>query len=192
MRKPIITILLTAFLAVMFFRVPAFAGDLVLSSEYHPVGTEETFPDVLNIGTGIECGDLTIKLTFQPILTRSGHGIISDQDTRYLVIRLSITNGGEETVGWLTSDSFSVEETYLNQIYGTYRLNTIMSAKMASGYHLPAFFTSIAPGKTVQTVLVFSVYPDVSSWILNIAPRETGETEAQSSVRFQLPKALVQ
>ncbi len=193
MPKPLFKTFLTVLFVFFIACIPAFAEDLVLSSDYVPSYAEpETFPDVLKIGASMECGTLSFKLTAQPVITKSGHGILSDQDTKYLVIRLNITNSGDETVGWLTPDSFYVQETYLDQIYGTYRLNVIMSAKMASGYHVPAFYSSIAPGKMIQTVLVFSVFPEVDSWILNIAPKVLGETEAEDVIRFQLPKALVQ
>lgn len=153
----------------------------------------DALPDILNVGVPLQCGDLQIMLMGQPVLTKSNVGMVAELDMNYLTVRLAFTNNSEKTVGWLMPDSFLVQETWNHRIYGAYHLDPITSAKVAAGFKLPVFLTPIEPGKTLQTPLVFSVYPGAQSWILSFSPRTIGE-EAPSAetVRFQLPAVITQ
>ena len=183
---------LTALLILLLCLSAAADTGITPVSEYISKDTDE-LPDVLNIGVPLQCGDLQIMLMGQPVLTKSNLGMIAELDMNYLTIRLGFTNTSDKTVGWLMPDSFLVQETWNHRIYGAYRLDPIISAKVAAGFKLPVFFTPIEPGKTLQTPLVFSVYPGAQSWILSFSPRMIGEEAPNAeTVRFQLPAAVTQ
>ena len=159
MSKRIFYALSTALLFILLSCLPAFAGDAIPSSDYMALEPDE-LPEVLNVGTVLEDGDYAIQIKGQPVVTRSSNSLIASLDLNYLIVRVGITNNGEETVGWLTPDSFHVQETYMGHAYGTYPLNTIMSAKASVGYSQPAFYSAIEPGKTLDTTLLFEVFPE--------------------------------
>lgn len=177
-------------LLMLFFTVSVYAFDVVPSKEY-AFPDESELPAVLNVGVPVECGDLKIQLYMQPVVTKSMNSIVADNDMKYMIIRVGITNIGEETIGWLTPDSFVLSEYYRNREYGKTFLNSLMSAKIAPGFTLKAFYTPIAAGKMVIMPLVFDVYGEADGWILTFAPHTFGETAADE-VRFRLPKALFQ
>ena len=110
---------------------------------------------------------------------------------KYMILRVGITNNGEETVGWLTPDSFVLQEYYRNRIYGKTRLNSLMSARISAGYSLKTFYNAIEPGQMLLTPLVFDVFPEADGWILTFSPHVFGE-KANESVQFRLPKAVIQ
>ena len=170
--------------------LPAAGFDVIPSQDYNfPDGSD--LPEILNINQTIECGDYSFRLTHQPIVSKSMNAIVGDLDFQYLIVRGSITNNSERTIGWLTPDSFSLTEVFRNQEYGTYPFDPIMSAKGAVGYSVKAFYTPIEPGASLQTVLVFNVFPDADGWIFNFSPHILGET-TDESIRFMLPKAYFQ
>ncbi|MBR6090546.1 MAG: hypothetical protein IKP86_11470, partial [Anaerolineaceae bacterium] len=70
-------------------------------------------------------------------------------------------------------------------------INLAESAKVAGGFHQQVFYSVIAPKDTLFTSLVFSVYPDVDSWILAFAPHHFG-SDPKETVRFQIPHAYIQ
>lgn len=187
MKKHII-IFLTFFLMAVLL-LPASAYDLIPSEEY-PMPDDSNMPEVLNIGTVLDCGDYSIRLMSQPVITKSIHTLIADNDWKYMVLRVGISNNGTDPAGWLTTDSFGLEEVYRNRIYGKYKLDYLMSAKSAAGYYLNPFYTIIAPGQTVQTALVFEIFPDADFWIFTFTPHMLGES-AGESIRFRLPKAII-
>ena len=191
MKRKYDLILLAAVLLVFMMQTGAYAEGIVLKSDYRPAAST-VLPDVLNVGIDLDCGPLAIRLSVPPILTKSGLGIVADSDAKYLVLRVCLTNKSDETISWLTTDSFSIQETYMDQYYGRYKLDAIMSAKIAAGYKLPAFYSPIEPGRMLQTILVFDVFPDIQSWVVTFSPKVFGEAEAEETVLFQLPKALVQ
>lgn len=150
------------------------------------------FPEILNVGSILECGDYQIQIMGQPVVTKSSNSIIADLDLKYLIVRIGISNTSDQTKKWLAPNSFTAQETYLNHAYGTYHLDYIMSAKASSGFNLPPFFSSIEPGKMLSTVLVFEIFPEAENWIITFSPSTfTGETSSEN-VKFLLPKALKQ
>ena len=169
---------------------PAAAYDVIPSAEYDfPDGSQ--LPGVLNVGGTIECGNYSFRLTHQPVVSKSMNSIIGDYDFQYLIVRAAITNNSDETVGWIAPDSFSLREVYRNREYGTYLFDPLMSAKGAAGYSVNAFYSPIAPGDSLQTVLVFDVFPEADSWIFRLSPHVFGE-DADESVEFMLPQAYFQ
>ena len=191
MSKRFFYALTTAVLFILLICLPAFAGDAIPSSDY--IALEPTdLPEVLNVGTVLEDGSYAIQIKGQPVVTKSSNSLIAYLDMKYLIVRVGITNNGKEAVGWLSPDSFHVQETYMGHAYGTYAINTIMSAKASVGYSQPAFYTAIEPGKTLETTLVFEVFPEAQGWVFEFTPKVLGNAEADASISFQLPKALVQ
>ena len=177
-------------LCLAAFYLPAAAYDVIPSKDYDfPDGND--LPKVLNIYETIDCGDFSFQLTHQPVVSKSMNAIIGDLDFQYMIVRGNITNNSERTIGWLAPDSFSLTEVFHNQEYGTYLFDPLMSAKGAVGYSVKAFYSPIEPGASLQTVLVFEVFPDVDTWIFNFSPHILGET-ADDSVKFILPKAYYQ
>ena len=178
-------------IAGLFTAMPAAGeGNIVLSRDYQPTGVSE-LPQVLNVGIPLECGRYEIRIMGQPIITKASLGMVADLDLYYLIIRVGLTNIGEQTIGWLTPDSFEIRETYHGRVYGTYKMDPIISAKIAAGFKLPAFYTQIEPGGSIQTTLVFSVYYGAESWILTFAPHVFGD-EAAKTIEFQIPQGLMQ
>ncbi len=171
--------------------LPVQAGDIVPLREYQAPEADE-LPDILYQGNPMECEPYQIRLMGQPALTKSSLGMIASHDLNFLILRVGLTNMTENTIGWLTPDSFLVQEIYNSRIYGTYTFNTIMSAKVAAGFNLPAFYEPVKPGQTMQTILVFKVFPGAQGWILTFSPKHFGEEEASCSVSFRLPPAIVQ
>ena len=178
-------------LLILLIYFPVVAGDAVPSKDYQASDTSN-FPEILNVGTVLECGDFKIQVMGQPVVTKSSNQIIADEDRKFLIIRLGITNSGEETAGWLVPDSFHVRETYMGHAYGTYYLDTIMSAKASVGYSQPIFYSAIEPGKMMQTTLVFEVFPEAQGWIFEFTPQTFADASKTNSVSFLLPKALIQ
>lgn len=184
-------IVLSAMLLIFLIYFPVMAGDAVPSKEYQPADASD-FPETLNVGTVLDCGKLKIQIMGQPVVTKSSNTLIADEDRKFLIIRVGITNSGEETEGWLLPDSFHVRETYMGHAYGTYSLDTVMSAKASVGYSQPVFYSAIEPGKTMQTTLVFEVFPEAQGWIFEFTPQTFADGSKADSVRFLLPKALIQ
>ena len=168
----------------------AAASDVTLIYYYRNEPDPE-IPPVLYVGWVKQCGPYSIKLLQDPVVTKSNQYMVSDEDTKYLVIRVAIKNNGAETGGWLTPDSFSLQDTYMGRIYGKYKLDITDSAKVAAGFKQSVFHAEIKPGETLYTSLVFSVYPDVQNWILTFAPRNYGN-EPEETVSFRLPPAVFQ
>lgn len=178
------------FLLLLLFVLPAAAYQVVLTEEYDfPDGS--SLPVVLDLYKTVDCGSYSISLTHLPLVTKSMNSIVGDYDFRYLTIRVAITNKSEETVGWLAPGSFGLKEVYRNRIYGTYTFDPLMSAKGAKGFSLNAFYSPIAPGATLKTMLVFDVFPEADSWIFTFTPHVLGE-EPDESVEFTLPAAVFQ
>lgn len=184
-------ILLSVLLIILVMYFPVVAGDAVPSKDYQATDASN-FPEILNIGMVLECGNFKIQVMGQPVVTKSSNQIIADEDRKFLIIRVGITNSGEETEGWLVPDSFHVRETYMGHAYGTYYLDTIMSAKASVGYSQPIFYSAIEPGKMMQTTLVFEVFPEAQGWIFEFTPQTFADSSKTDSVAFLLPKALIQ
>ena len=179
-------------LTLLFLLLPlrGVSADVVPSKEY-PFPDESGLPPVLYVGVPAECGDFKIQLISQPVVTKSMHAIVADNDMKYLILRVGITNTGEAITGWLTPDSFELTEYYRNQEYGHNLLNFLMSARIAPGYSLKTFYSPLEPGRMLYTVLVFDVFPEAEGWILDFSPHVFGE-EAGESLRFRLPGAVAQ
>ena len=177
-------------ITVFFFllSIPVNAADSIPVTLLPPE-QENEIPGILWTGMQARCGNFSIKLLQDPVLVKSTNYMISPSDTKYLIIRLAVTNIGSETEGWLSSESFIVQDTYRGRIYGTYKLNITISAKVSVRSMEEAFFAVIEPGKTVQMDLAFSVYPDVESWVFTFAPQHFGG-EPEEIIRFRLPRAL--
>ena len=178
---------------ILFFLPPlmsAYGFDVIPSKDY-PFPDDSELPPVLNVGVPMECGDYKIQLIAQPVISKSMHAIVADDDMKYMILRVGITNNSEETVGWLTPDSFELKEIYRNRLYGKTLLNSLMSARISAGYSLKTFYAAIDPGQMLLTPLVFDVFPEAEGWILTFSPHVFGE-EAADSVQFRLPKALIQ
>lgn len=190
MKKTFVLLLSLSVLFLLSIALPVCGFDIVPSEEY-PFPAEEEFPPVVNIGQIIECGHFRFQIQYQPVLIKSFQGMIATRDYKYMFLRVTITNTSEESIGWLAPDSFQLQEVFQKRIYGTYQLDYLMSAKGAVGYSCKAFYSPIAPGGTLQTLLVFTVYPDVDNWIFTLSPHVFGE-EAEETVQFLMPKAVVQ
>lgn len=171
----------------------AFAETGITPSRQYQQEDQDELPEVLNVGYPLQCGDFSLMIMGQPVVTKSSVGMVAELDMNFLIIRIGFTNLSDRTIGWMMPDSFSLTETYNSRRYGTYRMEPIISAKVAAGFKLPAFFTPIEPGKTLQTPLVFSVYPGAQSWVLTFTPRTIGEeTSDAEPVSFRLPAAILQ
>ena len=179
-------------LTVLFILILVQPGwaDTIPSKEY-PFPDGSDLPEILNVGYVLDCGDFSIRLIAQPLITKSMNLIVADQDWKYLVVRVGITNNSEETIGWLAPESFRLHEVYRNRGYGYYPLDYLMSAKASVGFSQKPYYAAISPGQTLQTPLVFSVFPDADSWIFTFSPRVYGSAP-QETIQFRLPKALVQ
>ena len=189
MRKMMRSVL-TLLLMLLFPLLTASAADVIPSKDY-PFPDDSELPPVLNVGYPLECGNFKIQLTVQPVITKSMHAIVADNDMKYMILRVGITNLGEETVGWLTPDSFQLTELYRNREYGRTNLNFLMSARIAPGYTLKTFYSAIAPGQMLMTLLVFDVFDEAEQWIMTFSPHTFDEVPAET-IRFRLPMAYVQ
>lgn len=190
MKKKSYLVIMTLVLCMMSW-IPSFADGAMPSKDYL-ISNEANLPDILNVGTVLECGDYKIQIMGQPVVTKSSNTIVADLDMKFLVVRVGITNAGDETVGWITPDSFHVREVYMSHLYGTYKLDTIMSAKASVGYSQPVFYSPIEPGKMMQTTLVFKVFPEAQGWIFSFEPKTFADDKTDDVVQFLLPKALMQ
>ena len=183
-------IILLSFLLLLLTVLPAAAYQIVLTENYaFPDGS--SLPEVLDLYKTVDCGSYSISLTHWPLVTKSMNSIVGDYDFQFLTIRVAITNNSEETIGWLAPDSFGLKEVYRNRIYGTYTFDPLMSAKGAKGFSLNAFYSPIAPGATLQTMLIFDVFPEANSWIFTFSPHVLGE-DPEDSIEFTLPAAVFQ
>ena len=167
------------------------SGFDVLTRDQYGFPAEGDFPAVLNIGEVIECGDYSLQILNQPVLSKSFQAMIASKDLKYLSIRVGIKNNSSQTVGWIAPDSFTLQEIFRNQIFGTYKLDYLMSAKAAAGFSWKPFYSPIGPGETLQTLLVFSVFQEVDNWIFHFSPHIMGES-AKGTVQFRLPAVIVQ
>lgn len=119
--------------------------------------------------------------------------MVADADTKYLTVRIAITNLRGRTLGWLDPESFYLQEVYKNRIYGTYTLDIPMSAKTARGFSEQAFFSPIPPHGVLYTSLVFEVCPEADEWILYFEPHAFGQEVLEDDwTYFVLPKAHYQ
>ena len=168
---------------------PVLASDVTISYYYRP--NREEIPNRLYVGWVADAGDYSIKLLQDPVLTKSNNYLVADRETMYLVLRVAITNNSEDYGGWLAPDSFFIQDTYLGRYYGTYALDIAESGKVAGGFHQQAFYMDIPPKETLYTSLVFSVYPDVDSWVMTFAPHHFG-ADAEETVRFRLPSPMIE
>lgn len=170
----------------------AAADDALTETAYRAQMEMPDIPEVLNPNVWQDCGPFQIKLTGQPLVTKSTASLMPSGDKSWLVQRVSIKNNSEEPVVWLDPQSFHVQEYFLNIVGRTYDLNSYMSAKAAGSYNLPAFFTIIQPGAELSTLVAFEVYGDVDGWVMTFSPftREAGGPA--ESVSFTLPKATRQ
>ena len=169
---------------------PASASDVTISY-YYRQEQDPNIPNTLIVGWTVDCGIYTLKFLQLPVITKSNQYMVSDNETEYMVIRVAITNNSDSSAGWLAPDSFMLQDTYLGRIYGSYTMDIPVSAKTAYGFHEQVFFSEIKPHDTLYTSLVFSVYPDVKSWIFNFAPHAFGE-EKPEPVRFRIPFPIIQ
>ncbi|MBQ6344348.1 MAG: hypothetical protein IJI41_14625 [Anaerolineaceae bacterium] len=173
------------FFFFFFMLISAEASDVVSSGYYRPE-RDPSIPDRLYVGWVMDCGDYSVKLLQQPVITKSNNHLVADKETEYMVLRFAITNKTDASLGWLAPNTFQLQDTYLGRIYGTYAMDIGESCKVASGYHEQVFYSEIKPKDTLYTSVVFSVYPDVESWIMIFAPHTFGE-EPKETVRFQIP-----
>ena len=180
--------LITVGLLVLLCSLSVNASDLTLSY-YYRNDSDPDFPQTLYVGWVAKAGRYQIKLLQDPVVTKSSQYMVADEDTKYLILRVAITNISDEPGGWLAPDSFSLQDTYRGRIYGTYYLDMPVSGKVAWGLKQPAFYSEIKPKETLYTAIAFMVYPDVKSWLLTFAPHCYGE-EPEETVRFQLPLAV--
>ena len=181
--------LLTILLLLLIAVLPAAASDVIISYYYRP--EREEIPNRLYVGWEAECGGYSIRLLQDPVITKSNNYLVADNETMYLVLRVAITNKTDEMGGWLASGSFRLQDTYLGRYYGSYGLDIAESAKVASGFHQQVFYSEIRPKDTLYTSLVFSVYPDVDSWVMTFAPHYFG-SEPEESVQFRIPPAVIE
>lgn len=184
----ILTLLIVCTVIQLLF-VPAYASD-VTPVEWYRFEADPEMPKPLYIGRVLECGDYSLRLLQQPVIGKYSNMLIADNELEYLIVRVAITNNSERTRGWLDAESFKILETYKGLIYSTYDLDIPVSAKSSEKFGQQAYFEEIAPGETMYTTLVFSVYPDVDGWILRFSPRAYYEDAPSESVSFQLPKVL--
>ena len=87
------------------------AGELTPGYLYRNT-PDPDFPKTLYVGWVQKCGRYTIRLLQDPVVTKSNQHMVSDADTKYLVLRVAITNDSDEPGGWLTPDSFVLQDTY--------------------------------------------------------------------------------
>ena len=176
--------------AVIFFLMvlPAAASDVTPSYLYRNQRDPE-IPKMLPTGWIAECGNFSIRLLQDPVVVKSNNYLISPSDTKYLMVRAEVTNKGTESDGWLSPASFSIQDTYMGRIYGTYRMNITVSARASAVSNEDAFFSEIKPGESIKMTLAFSVYPDVEDWIFTFAPQHFGDEVPEQVVRFRLPPA---
>ena len=164
------------------------AKGAVPRSQYAPEGLPE-LPEEFPVNIPVETGSLSIQLTGSPVLTKTTNHIVSEGDTKFLVIKVAITNTSSQTLGWLSPKSFVVQDTYLGRIYGTWRMNIPASLK-AAGVSLPPFFAEIKSGETINTTIVFSVYPEAESWIFTFSPQTYYGGSFGDPVRYSLPRPI--
>lgn len=176
-------------IVIQLLIVPAYASDVTPVEWYH-YEIDPEMPKTLYVGKVLECGDYSIRLLQQPVIGKYSNMFIADNELEYLIVRIAITNISEKTRGWLDAESFKILETYKGLIYSTYALDIPVSAKSSEKFGQQAYFDKIDPGETMNTTLVFSVYPDVDGWILRFSPRAYYEDAPSESVSFQLPKVL--
>lgn len=189
MKKVNILILTVLFLLITALFSAVFADDGITPGYLYRPEKDPAIPQKLYVGWIKECGRFSIRILQQPILTKSTNYMVADADTMYLTVRVAITNKSSESAGWLAADSFILQDTYYGRIYGTYKLDVPISAKSAQGFKTPVFFSEIKPGDTLNTVLVFEVYPDVESYIMTFSPRAMTEASPEDTVSFVLPYA---
>ncbi len=189
-QKSAITILAVV-IALLLIRGNIQAQNVTTSNEYS-INASTDYPSMLKVGESLDCGKFQIKIIGQPILTKSSNSLIANVDLKFLILRIGILNNSERVEGWLLPGSFKVQETYAGHAYGTYSLDYIMSAKAASGYNLPVFFSDIEPGEMLSTVLVFEVFPEAENWIFTFSPAKFADEISLETVRFLLPNALRQ
>lgn len=184
MRRLLIWFTVLAVLLVLYFSVCA--------SEITPIGhysfeSDPDMPQTLIVGKTLDCGNYSIRLLQQPVLSKYSYHLIADNDLEYLIIRMAITNKSDRPLAWLNAESFNVIETYKGTLYSTYKLDIPASAAAAEGVHQPLFFEKVDPGDTMYTSLVFSVYPDVDGWVFRFAPRAYYEEYPAEVISFLLP-----
>lgn len=177
-------------LILLFLNTAAQGNGAVAVSKYAPENLPE-LPEVLNVGYKIDAGELTFRLLNAPILSKSSNLMVADKDTKYLLIHVEITNNSGKKVGWLAPESFVIRDTYLGRIYGTYKLDIVVSAKASMGSAQQVFYSGIEPGKSIYTTLAFMVYPDVESWIFTFAPQTWYGGSLGEAVDFQLPAPIL-
>lgn len=179
------------FFMILFSGLVSASGFDVIPSESYDFPVDGSFPPAIKVGETIECGDYAFQIMYPPVLAKSFQGMIASKDLKYLTMRVGITNNSEETIGWIAPDSFRVQEIIRNQIFGTYKLDYLMSAKAAAGYSWKAFYSAIAPGETLQTLIVFSVFQEANDWIFYLSPHIFGES-SKETIQFRLPAVTVQ
>ena len=189
--KKYLSVILLFIVCFLFSGLVCASGFDVVPSELYSFPEEGDYPPVLNVGEAIECGNYSFRILYQPVFSKSFQAMIASKDLKYLMMRVGITNNSEETVGWISPDSFQIREIFRNQIFGTYKLDYLMSAKAASGFSWKAFYSPIAPGETLQTLLVFSVFQELDDWIVSFSPHMLGENPGET-VQFRMPKVIVQ
>lgn len=188
--KKTLLILIFLMLAVLIAPQAAFAGDVTPGYLYRSQ-TDPDIPPVLYVGYTKDCGNFSIRVLQQPVLNKSTNYMVADNETRYMTVRVAITNKSSEPAGWLAPDSFTLQDTYLGRIYATYKLDLTISAKTAEGFKEDVFFSEIKPGGVLFTTLVFEVYPEAQSYILTFAPRSFSDEAPAETVRFTLPRAIM-
>ena len=190
MKKKVPLLLIVCF--YMLFNSAAVFADGAVSLKDYSRGDNPELPDVLYSGFPIENENFRLRLWGAPVLSRSSSQMLADLDMKYLLIKLEITNKGENSVGWMRHESFTLQDTYLGRIYGTFKLDVAASAKASSDAAWDMFFSEIAPGQTIRTTLVFEVYPDVESYIFTFSPQTFYGGSLGESIQFQLPPAFEQ
>ena len=190
MKKNISGILLFI-VCFLFSGLICVSGFDVVPSDLYAFPEEIDLPPVLNVGEVIDCGSYSFRILNQPVFSKSFQAMIASKDLKYLTMRVAITNNSDETVGWIAPASFQLQELFRNQIFGTYKLDYLMSAKAAAGFSWKAFYSPIAPGETLQTLLVFSVFQEVNDWIFSFSPHMMGENPGET-IQFRVPKVIVQ
>jgi len=188
--KRTLIICLIVILLCSFGAVSADMG--ITETDYRKQMTQPDIPEVLNVGTYLDCGDLQIKLMGQPVVSVSTTGLKASGDKSFLVIRAAIKNNSDKPVKWLDPQSFHAQEYYLNIIGRSYDLSSYMSAKAAASFSLPAFFSIIQPGAELSTVIAFEVYGNVDGWVITFSPFTREAAGPDTSVSFTLPKVTRQ
>lgn len=186
MHRKTVIILFTACLLLLMFSYPSVASEVTPISEYQFV-PDPDFPEVLPVGETVVCGNYALRIVQQPVLGKYTNKLISDNDLEYLMVRIEISNVSSEVLGWVSPESFAVIDTYKGRMYSTYHLDITASAATVQAAGQRLFLEEIAPGKTMLTTLVFSVYPDVDGWVMRFAPRYYYEDNPLDVITFQLP-----